>query len=127
MACGLTAYFGTNDARVIDKMIDRGDEKAEFILKAMAYQVAKEIGTMAVVLARRVDAVILTGGLAHNKRLIDWISDKIEFIAPIEIVPGEKEMLALAQGAHRVLCGEERAKIYEDEYKEKGNYLFSQA
>lgn len=122
---GLTAYLGTNDARIIDKMIDRGDEKAEFILKAMAYQIAKEIGAMAVVLSGKVDAVILTGGLAHNKRLIDWISGRIKFIAPIEIVPGEEEMMALAQGAHRVLCGEETAKIYEDEYKDKETHIFS--
>ena len=109
---GLVAYVGTNDAREIDKMIDAGDEKAELILKAMAYQMAKEIGAMATVLKGKVDAIILTGGLAHNKRLTAWINERVSFIAPVEIVPGEDEMLALAQGALRVVSGAEKAKIY---------------
>jgi butyrate kinase len=113
---GLIAYLGTNDARIVDKMIEGGDKKAELILKAMAYQIAKEIGAMAVVLGGKVDAVILTGGLVYNKRLTEWISESTKFIAPVEVIPGEDEMLALAQGACRVLSGEEKAKIYEDEF-----------
>jgi butyrate kinase len=112
---GLVAYLGTNDGRTVDRLIDEGDKKAELIFEAMAYQIAKEIGAMAVVLRGRLDAVILTGGLAHNKRLVKWISDMVAFIAPIELVPGEDEMLALAEGALRIVRGEERAKIYEDE------------
>ena len=61
------------------------------------------------------DAIIITGGLAHNKKLMNWISEYVGFIAPIEVVPGEDEMLALAQGALRVLKGEEEPKIYEKE------------
>lgn len=114
---GLVAYLGTNDGRVVDKRIEDGDQKAELIFKAMAYQLAKEIGAMATVLCGKLDAIILTGGLAHNKRLTNWISEYVSFIAPVELVPGEDEMLALAQGALRVVKGEEVAKIYENEVK----------
>jgi butyrate kinase len=112
---GLLAYLGTNDGRVIDKRIEEGDKKAELIFKAMAYQIAKEIGAMATTLCGKLDAIILTGGLAHNKRLTGWISEYVGFIAPVELVPGEDEMLALAQGALRVVQGKENAKIYENE------------
>ena len=114
---GLVAYLNTNDGRIVDKMIEEGDAKAELIFNAMAYQIAKEIGAMATVVCGKVDAIILTGGLAHNKRLTGWISDMVKFIAPVELVPGEDEMLALAQGALRVVNGEEKAKIYEEETK----------
>lgn len=116
---GLMAYLETNDARVVDSRIDSGDKKAELILKAMAYQISKEIGAMATVLSGKIDAVILTGGLAYNKRLTCWISEMTKFMAPVEIAAGEEEMLALAQGAYRVLSGKEKAKIYENEYKEE--------
>lgn len=112
---GFMGYLGTNDGRVVDKLIENGNKNAELILKAMAYQLAKEIGAMSVVLQGKVDAIILTGGMAHNKRLTKWISDMISFIAPVEIVPGEDEMLALAQGALRIIKGEEKYKVYEEE------------
>ena len=112
---GLTAYLGTNDGRVIEKRIDEGDKKAELIFKSMAYQIGKEIGGMAAVLGGKVDAVILTGGFAYSKRITDWICDMVSFIAPVHIVPGEDEMLALAEGALRVLNNKEEFKIYEDE------------
>jgi len=114
---GLVAYLNTNDGRIVDRMIEAGDEKAELIFKAMAYQIAKEIGAMATVVSGRIDAIILTGGLAHNKRLTTWIGKMVSFIAPVELVPGEDEMLALAQGALRILNGEEKAKNYEEETK----------
>ncbi len=114
---GLVAYLNTNDGRIVDKMIEEGDKKAELIFKAMAYQIAKEIGAMATVICGKVDAVILTGGLAHNRRLTAWISEMVSFIAPVELVPGEDEMLALAQGALRIVNGKEKAKIYEEETK----------
>ena len=114
---GLVGYLNTNDGRVVDKKIDEGDNKAELVLKAMAYQIAKEIGGMSIALKGNVDAIILTGGLAHNKRLTEWITERVNFIAPVELVPGEDEMLALAEGAIRVLLGEEDAKIYEEEVK----------
>ena len=112
---GLVAYLGTNDGREVNKLIDSGDEKAALILKAMAYQISKEIGAMATVLKGKLDAVILTGGLAHNKRLTRWIDEMVGFIAPVELVPGEDEMLALAEGALRVVRGEEAPKVYEKE------------
>jgi butyrate kinase len=112
---GLVAYLNTNDGRIVDKMIDEGNETAELIFRAMGYQIAKEIGAMATVVSGKVDAIIITGGLAHNKRLTTWISEMVSFIAPVELVPGEDEMLALVQGALRIVNGEEKAKIYEEE------------
>lgn len=112
---GLVAYLGTNDGREVEKRIEAGDERAKFILEAMAYQLSKEIGGMATALCGKLDRIILTGGIAYNKRVTDYISDCVNFIAPIVIVPGEDEMLSLAQGALRVLSGEEKAKIYDDE------------
>lgn len=112
---GLTAYLGTNDGRNVDKLIDAGDKNAELVLKAMAYQIAKEIGAYSVALYGKVDAVILTGGLAYNVRLVNWVTEMVKFIAPIEVVPGEGEMDALYEGAARVINGEEKAKIYEEE------------
>jgi len=112
---GLVGYLGTNDGREVDKLIENGDEKAELIFKAMAYQISKEIAGMSIALKGKVDAIILTGGLAYNERLQNWIKERVEFIAPLELVPGEDEMLALAQGAIRVIKEEEKAKIYENE------------
>jgi len=78
----------------------------------MAYQIAKEVGAMATVLKGRVDAIVITGGVAHSKMLLDWICERVAWIAPLLIYPGEDEMLALAQGALRVLRGEEQARDY---------------
>jgi butyrate kinase len=112
---GFVGYLGTNDARDVIKMIENGDKKAELIFNAMAYQVAKEIGACAAVLHGKVDRIVLTGGIAHSKMLTDLIEDRVKFIAPVEIVPGEDEMQALAEGAFRVINGEEIPKIYEEE------------
>lgn len=114
---GLIGYLGTNDAREVEKMIENGDKKALLIYDAMAYQISKEIGAMAAVLSGDVQAVILTGGLAYSKLLCERIEKRVGFIAPFMVYPGEDEMLALAEGAARVLSGEEQAKIYEDEVK----------
>lgn len=116
-AGGLTGYLGTNDGREVNKRIDEGDKKAEFILQAMAYQLSKEIVSMATVLKGKLDAIILTGGMAYNKKLTDWITDRVSFVAPVKIVPGEDEMLALMEGALRVLRGEEIPKVYEEEVR----------
>ena len=114
---GLVGYLGTNDAREVEKMINQGDKNADFIYDAMAYQIAKEIGAMSTVLKGKVDAIVITGGLAHSKLLCDRIGNRIKFIAPLMIYPGEDEMLALAEGAMRILNGEEKPKIYEEEVK----------
>ncbi len=110
---GLVAYLGTNDGREISKRIEEGDEYAKFIYESMAYQIAKEIGSCAAVLAGDVDAIILTGGLAHDKELVSWIENKVKFIVPLKVLPGENEMLSLTQGALRVLNGVEEVREYK--------------
>ena len=110
---GIVAHLGTNNMKEVEKRIKNGDKKAEFIFKAMAYNVAKWIGMMAVVLKGKIDAIILTGGLAYCELFINWVKELISFLGPIRIVPGEFEMEALAEGALRVLKGEEKAKVYK--------------
>lgn len=110
---GFNAYLGTNDARIVTDRMNSGDEQAALVYEAMAYQVSKEIGAMAAVLKGKVDAIILTGGMAYGKELNDWITERCGFIAPIVIVPGEDEMNALTTGAMRVLRGAEQAKVYK--------------
>lgn len=114
---GLTAYLGVNDVREVVKRIEDGDQKAKLVLDAMCYQVAKEIGAMATVLQGKVDAVVLTGGIAYGKYVTDYITDHVSFIAPVIIKAGEDEMKALNEGFLRVNSGEEAAKIYENEVK----------
>jgi butyrate kinase len=109
---GFNAYLGTNDAREIMKRIDEGDEKAKLVMEAFIYQLSKNIGAMAAVLKGKVDQIIITGGIAYNKRITDKIEEYVGFIAPVTVYPGEDELLALAQGAIRVLNGEEEAKQY---------------
>jgi len=109
---GLTAYLGTNSAQEVSKLADGGDKKSDLIYTAMAYQVAKAIGEYAVVLDGDVDAIIITGGIAYDKKFVDMISKKVSFIAEVISYPGEDELLALAQGGLRVLNGIEEAKKY---------------
>ncbi len=109
---GLVAYLGVNSAAAVEEMIGRGDRKAAEVYEAMAYDIAKEIGAMATVLQCNVDAIVLTGGLANSKMLVNWIVERVEGIAKVIIHAGEDELQALAAGALRVLCGEEDAKGY---------------
>lgn len=109
---GLVAHLGTNDAREVVKRIEAGDKKAKLVFEAMAYQIAKEIGRMAAALKGNVKTIILTGGLAYSKPLIEIIIDMVGFIAPITLYPGGDEMEALRDGALRVLRGQETPKIY---------------
>lgn len=109
---GLVAHLGTNDTREVERRIQGGDEKARFYYEAMAYTVAKEIGASATVLKGDVQAIVLTGGIAHSKMMVGWLSERVSFIAPIIHLPGEFEMEALAWGALRVLRGEEDVKQY---------------
>ncbi|MGI6630565.1 MAG: butyrate kinase [Bacillota bacterium] len=109
---GLVAYLGTNNGKEVVKRIKNGDKKARLIYEAMAYQIAKEIGAGATVLKGDVDAIILTGGLAYDELLTNWIKERVRFIAQVMIYPGEAEMTAMVKGVLRVLNGEEDAKEY---------------
>jgi butyrate kinase len=109
---GLVAHLGTNDAVEVEERIARGDDYARLVYEAMAYQIAKEIGSMATVLKGKVDAIVVTGGVAHSELLLTWIQERVAWIAPVLVYPGEDEMLALAQGALRVLREEESARVY---------------
>ncbi|RDU35185.1 butyrate kinase [Neobacillus piezotolerans] len=109
---GLIGYLGTSDAVQVEKMIEKGNGKAKLVYEAMAYQVAKEIGAASAVLAGKVDAIILTGGLAYGKSFVKSITERINWISDVIVQPGENELQALAEGALRVLRGEEEAKVY---------------
>ena len=106
---GLMAYFNTTDAREIEDRVKDGDEKAALVYEALAHNVAKNIGKLAVVVGGRVDAIILTGGIAYSTMITDWIKERVSFIAPVKVLPGENEMEALALGALRVVEGVESA------------------
>ncbi len=108
---GFVAYLGTNDAMKVEKDAEAGIGNAKFIQDALAYQVAKLIGEMAVVLNGKVDAILITGGLAYNKYLVNSIKNKTGFIAEVIVYPGEDELQALAMNALRVANGE--AKVLE--------------
>ena len=94
-------------------MVEDGHDKAALLFKAFAYQVAKEIGALAAVLEGQVDRIVLTGGMAYSRRLVDAITKRVRFIGPIAVIPGEEELEALAAGALRVLRGEERPQLYK--------------
>lgn len=108
---GLMAHLGTNEAHVVEQRALDGDEHAKLILEALAYNVAKGIGEMHVVLEGNTDAILLTGGIAHGKFVTDYIEKMVDKLAPVEIYPGEDEMEALALSGLRVLRGE-TAKVY---------------
>lgn len=109
---GLTSYLQTNSTLEVQEMIEHGDANAKLLYQAMAYQIAKGIGELATVLNGRIDRIVLTGGIAQSKILTGWIRERVEFIAPVEILPGENELQSLAHGALRVLRGEEDAYTY---------------
>lgn len=109
---GYVAYLNTNDARDVLREKQEGNEFAELIYNAFIYQVSKSIGEMATVLKGKVDSIILTGGIAYSPIVVADIKERVEWIGNVTVYPGEDELLALAQGAIRVLSGEEEAKIY---------------
>ncbi|MBP3234650.1 MAG: butyrate kinase [Eubacterium sp.] len=108
---GYNAYLGTNNAQEVYKR-SLTDDKAKLVFEAFSYQVSKDIGAMATVLKGKVDQIILTGGIAHGEQVTNDIKERVSFIAPVTVYPGEDELLALAEGALRVINGEEEAKIY---------------
>ena len=109
---GLVSYLGTTDCREVEAMIEEGNERAATVYEAMAYQVAKSIAQMSVALKGKVDAVILTGGAAHSKKLPSMIKDYAGHIAPFVLMPGEDELEALAGGATRIMQGLEEGREY---------------
>ena len=109
---GMYAHLGTSDCREIEKMIKNGDKHADLVFQAQAYQIAKTIGLLSIVLKGDCDAIILTGGMAYSQMLTERIKDYVGFLAPVVVMPGENEMEALAQGGLRILNGEEQAHVY---------------
>ncbi|WP_213973969.1 butyrate kinase [Tepidanaerobacter acetatoxydans] len=111
---GLVSLLGTNDALAVEKMIDNGSKKAALVYETMAYQISKSIGELATVTKGKVDKIVLTGAMAYSKRLTNWITERVQFIADVDIIPGEDELQALSLGVLRVLRGEEEAHIYDE-------------
>jgi len=109
---GLKAYLGTSDLIEVENMIDGGDANAKAVFEAMAFQIAKEIGAMFAVLQGSIDGIILTGGMAHSRMLLDEIEQYIGHLGRIFERPGELEMKALAEGVFRVVDGKEAPKEY---------------
>ncbi|QIB68941.1 butyrate kinase [Aminipila butyrica] len=109
---GLKAYLGTQDLREVLDMSQNGDKLAADLLEAEVYQIAKAVGQLAPVLSGKYDCIILTGGMVYSEELVEKIRERICFIAPVEVVPGEFEMEALALGALRMIDGQEQAREY---------------
>ena len=109
---GIVAHLGTNSFKEVEDRVAAGDAKARLISDAFAYNVAKAIGGMAAALSGKVDAILLTGGIAYGKELMQQIADMVSFIAPVKVYPGEDEMGALAGNALAVLEGREEVRKY---------------
>lgn len=109
---GLKAYLGTNDMKEVESRMEAGDAKADLVFRAMIYQCGKEIGASAAVLQGRLDAVVVTGGLAHSRRVLRELERYISWLGRILVYPGERELEAMAAGAYRVLNGIETPKDY---------------
>ena len=114
---GFNGYLHTNDAREVGKMAESGDALAKQVWEAFFYQIAKDAGAMAAVLHGKVDQIILTGGIAYNPFTAKTLTEYLGWIAPVTTYPGEDELLALCQGALRVMTGEEEAKKAEETAK----------
>ncbi|WP_411169568.1 butyrate kinase [Clostridium sp. MB05] len=109
---GFVAYLNTNDARDVLKLAAEGNKEAKLCFDAFIYQISKSVGEMATVLGGKVDRIIFTGGIAYSEKVVEELKKRIGWIADITVYPGEDELLALAQGAIRVMTGEEEAKEY---------------
>jgi len=107
---GLFSYLETKDLAVVENRIAAGDVRAAEVFDAMVYQIVKEIGAMAAVLCGSVEAVLITGGMAHSVRLVNNLRGCVDWIAPVKVYPGQDELQALAEGALRVLRGEEEVR-----------------
>lgn len=109
---GLMSYLGTSDLRKIENDALAGDKKSDFYIHGMAYQVAKEIGGLYFIANGKIDAIIVTGGVARCKLFVDYLNKYLNGLCKVVIYPGEDEMLALVEGVMRVINKEEQAKIY---------------
>jgi butyrate kinase len=109
---GLVAYLGTNS---VQELLERARNSAEadLVLRAMCYQIAKEIAAHGATLRGRVDAIVLTGGIAHNEEIVARIRERVAFLAPVHVVPGEREMVSLAAAAAGALDGSREILTYE--------------
>lgn len=110
---GLTAHLGTTDILAIIQSIEAGDKHAELVLDAMIYNVAKAIGAAATVLYGKIDAILLTGGIAYSDYVVSRLMNRISFLAPVHVYPGEDEMEALALNALGALRNELPVIVYE--------------
>ena len=106
------SHFGTQDCRALEQRINDGDAQARLVYEAMAYNVAKHICGLAAAVCGKIDGVILTGGLARSAMFSAWIAERVRFLGPVEVYPGENEMAALREGVARALAGQEAVKIY---------------
>jgi butyrate kinase len=109
---GLNSYLGTHDVRKVEQLIKNGDNEATFYLKAMCYQIAKEIGAIYFVANGKIDQLLITGGIAHSKLVIKYLKEYLKGLIPITIYPGENEMEALMLGVKRVLDKKEKPQTY---------------
>lgn len=109
---GLMSHFGVSDAREVEHLAKDGNAEAELVYAAMALSVSRAVASLSTVVCGNVDRILLTGGLAFSEKFTGMITDRTGFIAPVTVLPGENEMLALAEGACRVLSGEEAPKTY---------------
>lgn len=109
---GAVAYFGTNDIRVVKQRASEGDAECAVFLKGFAVSVAKYIGSLATVVGGKVDAIVLTGGIANDKDIVSDIKNMVGFIAPVEVYAGENELESLAENGYGILAGEFEIKYY---------------
>ena len=109
---GLKGYLGTSDVKTILQRIDNGDEQADLVFRAMIYQIAKEIGAMATTMKGRIDRIIITGGMARSERVVHLIRERVEFIAPLAVFPGENELESMASGGFRAIDGLTEIRTY---------------
>jgi butyrate kinase len=114
-AGGFVDLLGTSDADVVHAAVERGDKKATLVWNTMIYDICKMIGAMSAVLSGKVDAIILTGGVCHSTLITGMIQERISFIAPVVIYPGEDELESLAENGYGILAGEFEIKVYNRE------------
>jgi butyrate kinase len=112
---GAVAFFGTNSMQEVEKMAGAGNERARIFLKAYVLNICKYIAAMAATADGKVDAILLTGGIANSKFITDAIAEKVKFIAPVAVYPGEDEIASLAEYGYMILAGKTKIHTYNKE------------